>query len=964
MTNNLTQLLESLVEEMVTEAANDSDGGKSKMSYEEALSAAQNPETDDRMLAHIFRDYGGSLDMARAVAVHPNTGSHNLQILFMFMPDEVKKNPSYDVISSEGQWQRNIRYLQRSKLKGKASGWDAYAVSAKNPALYKAAFYLENGAPEDFGYVVSLKNVPNKLLRPYLKNKNSNKRKLLAQRQILDAEDYELLAGDSAKTVRLALASNPSLPTSVFEKLLNDKDDAVRHAAASNAQCPPELAHTAKMGEAAKPKLADKAVGNLSADEICALLQDPETSAERLDELASGAEPHVRYACGLHPNASPEFCKALLKDEPAWLAEAVAWNPSAPSELLQKLSKNAPAGVLTGLAHNPSTPEAVQLELAESGTNEQRYGLANSTEFASVWTKLAANGDVTKQKKDQEWEDHLAIVLDPKSSASKLRGIQKWWEGRHTFVGRLIARHPNCPPSLVSQYAYYCYPELAHNPKFALQILENPDVIRGEPVKAWLLSEWVSTNGVPGHIANFYLQSDDEKNRRRAAANHRASMRLLQPMTLDADTKLRSALAARNDLTRFMFEVLARDKNNKTREIVAKNKHCPAEVLSLLATDKTAAVRAGATQNRNFEAGGNAIGKAVKIEPLHDRGPLKDRIKMAKEARKAAVLADLAQDQDADVREAVADNERTKGDVLAVLAGDSEPRVRRRIPYQKATPVEVRSRLLDDDDIDVRYAAFNSSMHWANHFKKDAELAELVSRAINDSEVEIRAIAAEFAADSTTQQKLADEDHKSIQRKLARNPNLALSVAKRLVTCEDNNVREKVLRDIADLDTIRQVLNNPDDKAIRAATCNPLVLEHATEFVDHPDAEVRAHLAYEIDNLPDAIFDSLVKDPERRVQEYLAKAKKLNRERIEMLVDIACPDALWELSARNKLKDEDVLRCANHSDASVREIVASNHAMSDEVFERFLQDEPEVRDALTHNKCLTKSQKAKVKEEG
>ncbi|MGI9263096.1 MAG: HEAT repeat domain-containing protein, partial [Woeseiaceae bacterium] len=540
--------------------------------------------------------------------------------------------------------------------------------------------------------------------------------------------------------------------------------------------------------------------------------------------------------------------------------------------------------------------------------------------------------------------------------------MQRSWEGRHTFVGRLVARHANCPPSLVSQVAYYCYPELAHNPKFALQILENPDAIRGEPVKAWLLSEWVGSNGVPGHIANFYLQSDDEKNRRRAAANHRASMALLQPMALDADTKLRSALAARDDLTRFMFEVLARDKNNKTREIVAKNKQCPSEILTLLATDKTAAVRAGATQNRNFKAGGNAKAKAAKIEPLHDRGPVKDRIKMAQEARKVAVLADLAQDKDADVREAVADNDYTKGDVLTMLAGDSESNVRRRIPYQEATPPKVRSRLLGDDDGDVRYAAFNSSIHEAAHLKKQAKVQELVDRAAKDSDARIRSLAGRYTTNAKMQAELAAEGDKKILRQIARNSDLSAPVARMLMKSDDRWIRNCVASSIADLKIIRLALQDSDSEVKWAAACNPLLLENAMDFIDDSSNEVRESLAMHIDQVPEGVFEILVDQPGRRIQKYLASAKKMTRDRVAKLVAQASPDALWELTRRNKLNEEDYQVCISHSNAELRQIAAGNSDLSDEDFDRLLKDtDSDVRDMLTCNKNLTKTQKAKLK---
>lgn len=220
-----------------------------------------------------------------------------------------------------------------------------------------------------------------------------------------------------------------------------------------------------------------------------------------------------------------------------------------------------------------------------------------------------------------------------------------------------------------------------------------------------------------------------------------------------------------------------------------------------------------------------------------------------------------------------------------------------------------------------------------------------------------------FATDVETQQKLADEDHKSVRRNLSRNRHLALPVAKRLLECDDVSVRQKVIEGIADLDTVRQMLENPDDSAFRHAIYNPLVIEHADEFVEHPHEDERTHLAFHIDQLSDAMFGKLVQYTDWRTQEYLAKAKKMTRERVEKLLDVGRSDAIWQLSARGKLKEADVLRCANHDDPAVREVIASNHAMSDDVFERLLKDTDNIRNALAYNKELTKVQKARIKAE-
>lgn len=939
----------------------------------EALATVQDPATDEKRLRETLRACPESMEIARAVARHPNLGAPALARMHAWLPEDAAANPSLAEYSKDETWAKNAANYRDKGMRGYADGYSS-SVCDTHPELYRVQHYLEKGSASDFRHVAAIGAIPNDIFRPHLTSKNSHLRKALAGRTHFERSDLAVFCGDNAKSVRLALAGNPALAPELIERLTNDEDADVRAAALAHPNCPEATVHTAEMAKAAELTKDDKPIGELTETEIIESIRDPATSAARLDAIAASASTHIRYGCGLHPNASVPLLESLAAEETHWLAEAVAFNTATPTALLEKIAANANAAVRQALAWNAATPESVQLALAESGPRALRYILANSTSSISVWARLielATQEQPATAKKGKKpeprWEDHLATAFDPSTSGTKLRGLQRSTSSRHTFVARLAARHPNCPESLYAQYGYYCYGDLAQNPKFALALLESPAAVPSEPIKDWLLNDWARYDGTPGHVVNFYLQSNDKQNKRRSVRDAKASVPLLQRLVHDPDVLLRNSLASRKDLTRYMFEMLARDNNKKTRELIAKNPRCPADVLQLLGEDKVATVRAAAVQHPSYPAssgkpragskGGNSKrDRASSREVMRDRGPRRDRIKMAKEARSASLLEDLSQDKVTDVRETVARNIKTPQKVLRALASDSQAAVRVGVARNDKARMAVVELLFDDADEDVRCTAMRAASWLVD---KNDQAEALFRRIAGDPAGRIRAIAASAATDNDLQESLSQDDDPQVLSALSGNRSLRTPIARRLFDSDDYGVRRNVIRRTNDIALLERGVRDESTGVREAAASNKLTQQHALRLAMLHCTEVNSYLAYS-PKLSNELFDILLDGGDAQVLRHVASEAKLNRSRVERLLATEQPGVLEYLLHRELLKPGDIEQLMNGDNRRVRCLIAENSKLTQEQFDKLLNERSEeVCQALAHN-ILSEEQEAQL----
>ncbi|MEU3598899.1 hypothetical protein ABZ714_09245 [Streptomyces sp. NPDC006798] len=193
-----------------------------------------------------------------------------------------------------------------------------------------------------------------------------------------------------------------------------------------------------------------------------------------------------------------------------------------------------------------------------------------------------------------------------------------------------------------------------------------------------------------------YATHPDASVRRVAAVHRNTPRRALKKLAGDGETAVRRALAGREELPKGLVRRLAGDAAGDVRLTVARRTDTDPAVLRSLATDEDPRVRRVVA----------ALGQGGGAE-FDDEDPVvrRNAVRRAGPEVIAPLVAALARDLDPEVRALAAEQCRNRDPLaLSVFAGDLNAGVRRRAAANRFTPVISLISLADDDDPEVRNA--------------------------------------------------------------------------------------------------------------------------------------------------------------------------------------------------------------------------------------------------------------------
>ncbi len=956
-----------------------------RQGLEAGVKVIQNRNADSHTLFNVIDFFPNQLEMAKAVAQHPNCSNELLAKMLHWLPDAANQNPKLDTPDYQTEhWMEQVK---------KAKPWNAKPkyIEEDQLELFKVLYYLEKGTDSDRAYIFSLKGTPEKLTHDFLKSRNANIRKTLAQRDSLTEDGFTILAGDKAKTIRLAVANNPSATPEALALLCEDKLQEIIKAAMANPACPEQALNQTKLKQSQLPTLGEQGIDKLTVEDIRQLLFDSKTASTTLDSLINHQEAWIRYACGIHPNASVTSLEKLATDDEPWVRESFAFNHNTPHSILEKLEQSNEISTKIALASNPATPESVQLKLAAFGNNKLLLALLNQTEFESVWHKVL---ETCKTKKDRKlkWQEYLTKSLSSKTKAGPLRTLSRGTNSRHLFVQRIIARHPNCPPSLKGLFAQYLHSDLMRNPSIALQLLENPQAIAPETCAEWIIKEWGNNANMPGHVSRFFLQGDDPKLARIAIDSWTSLLRDQQRWVLTSDIHVRKRIANKCEQNRFMYEALAHDPKESIRELIAKKKVRFASTKKQLSKDKSTVVRAALAQNKSAKTDNKKNEAPLEVA---NKGPKRQRLKLAKEATDIQILEQFVDDRDAEVRVAVAcnkyateasltqlaqeqnetlllaiaDHDNTAPEILIILSKHSSEKVRQTVARHKKLPDQIIRELLDDPIATVRVRALRQFEQYKNGKDKFSDFGVL-SKMSQDSDKAIRKIVAKYTQNIAIQQQYSKDEDIYVRRALASNPQLEESVAMVLSKDSNKNVLEELACHCKHMKILIALTHRSDTEIFYYIGCNfslrkQQLISFAEELIKmghegallsaisiyfileiQPELNILLDLAshknpiirqklFDIHKnpkvLPSKVIDRLLENPSE--QFVLDSMYDLSDTRILKLIERGHIkiNALLAMYTEKKVI---LLRLAEENDDSIRESLANNGCCDDDILDK------------------------------
>ena len=933
------------------------------------LLAKQSEDTVHKELLHYLNHYYKSIEVAKLVARHPNIGIAWLARFMHFLPDDAKLNPRYEEFQKDESWQKLLQSKpERAKCKyGSFDTFTRYTVGEDRPHIFKVKYWLSNGSAADKSYIASLNKVDEALLRSFANDKSPHVRKALAKRKNISVELASVLVTDKAKTIRQALAENDSCPEQILTSLTQDSDQTVIKAALANSSCPTDAIHAARLAEKMKPAPEEKAVDQLSSEEIIELLGDVNTQSELLSSLSSLQDDYVLAGVALHRNCPQDLLITLSECQNKMVKESVAFNSNTPANLLKNILQLEDSYFHLALASNPNLSEQAQLELIEKSNDEIRLVLADTTESETVWRALIESEPTSKpvkKTKKKTWRECLELCLNPKGK--DLYALQRSRYYRYHFVNKLIARHPKCTNSLKQPYAFYSYSSLAKNPKIALQLLENPNAIVPKEYAEWKIKDWLMYDELPGHVVKYYLNNNHVKYARKGVLSWTAQIVDIQPHVFDEDIHIRKNIASLKSCTEFMFEVLARDVKESVRAMVVANPNCPENVLAYLFKDKVATIRVSATNHKNFNAKLSGLpNKSAQVESLKNKGPKRNRIKQAKETKSLVVLRDLAGDKVLDVRLSVIENKKTPLDVLEELKDDESEKIRSLACGHDNSSLEICKYLFQDSHETVRLRALrvyvnetSKKLDEKNYRNRSYDETTLKKFQSDESEL-IIAFVAEKILDVTIQKRYAQENNQLISKGLARNFNLDQDVAFELIKSGENSVITSLVRETFDKDVFIATLIH--DEVVsnslwrNSDMCSSLEIQKV--LVTHKNPKLRgvaADYATDVD-----VLMLCVEDNSEHVLKNVSYNNALTTDHLKKILDKANPEIMSGLySSHEKYLKKNLSECLEHSNEHVRAFVTEISKLNKKMIENLASDP-----AVIVRKALLENYDAKLSDE-
>ncbi len=441
---------------------------------------------------------------------------------------------------------------------------------------------------------------------------------------LLYLEDPRQFAGWPTTTALNMLREEEDLPVWFVDALVGHKEPGVGDAARHHVSRAGESQGEAEAIEAIK-HAALNTYGYVSRLDLTPIGEQAEWL---ITVLADHHAPEIRRMIAAGRNRPEGMLVHLAGDPDEQVRMQIAGHPHTPAATLSGMAHDDSERVLQALARRKDLSDEMAILLAQNTTYQVRFNLAdNASTPPQVLVDIAADDNI------------------------KLR--------------ELVAKHPSTPVAVLARLAsdehYKVREAVAHNPATPAEWLEqlagdeNDYVIRA-----------IAQNP---HTPEAILARLAERRRDVYLMEHIAARPAL-PETIQAqlagfgNEKIRAALAANETLPAPMLAKLATDSVYVVREAVAANSATPPELLIRLVHDEHDSVSRAACMNMH-----------IPVETLTElaRGELRHRLRVAQHTlTPAEIITQLAQDQDRDVRRAIARRADLPFEALCMLAIDSE----------------------------------------------------------------------------------------------------------------------------------------------------------------------------------------------------------------------------------------------------------------------------------------------------
>jgi len=508
-------------------------------------------------------------------------------------------------------------------------------------------------------------------------------------------ETLEVLASKNYWRVREAVAVHPSTPASLLGKLAEDSDSDVQ-AALSRRHFPApwgQLTRDALLDCLRKQPAPLQVLADLAKSQSgfvrAAVAANPETTADILESLAGDSFGDVRRAVACAENTPSSVVEAMAMDEDSEVRNAIAlrrmpveWRqldddesikklaePSAPPEVLEVLSHSGSWTIRQAVARNRSVEEEILNRLKDDDDSDvaaaARDGLLNR-KLPEEWRLLDDSDRIDRLKEGTVPVDVLELLA-----------ISANWR-----IRQAVARHEGTPDAVLNQLADDDYSDVRQAiedrrlPVEWRHLDEDERIEKlAEPVAppevlevlshsgSWTIRQAVARNRSVGEEILNRLKDDDDSDVASAARDGLLNRKLPQEWRLLDDSDRIDRLKE-SAVQVEVLELLAISANWRVRQAVARHEGTPDAVLNQLADDDDSDVKQ-AIEDRRLPVEWRHLDEDERINTIRSTSV------------DLEVLETLSKSPSWRVRQAVASTTRTPLVVLEQLSRDRYSEVQR-----------------------------------------------------------------------------------------------------------------------------------------------------------------------------------------------------------------------------------------------------------------------------------------------
>jgi hypothetical protein len=542
----------------------------------------------------------------------------------------------------------------------------------------------------------------------------------LARRTTTSSACFRTLVELEDLSVRKALARNRSTPDDVLLRVLVDPHPSVGYLVCSRATLSEVVAIAlashpdieVRCHLAVRRELSEAVQRLLAHDKIVhvqyALLEREQLSEHVTNTLATASEPLVRIALAKRPDCSVAALTQLAYDSDPGVCRAVARSTRVPSELLSKLSQHSDTGVRGAVAENTTSTASERDRLGRDVEESVRYYAAYAAHDVQDSESLSQH--VNHPDDGLRWivavsgnAESVAPLLHDKSPRVRWSAVMRGFAG----LDDLLALARDSDPMV--RFSLACLSTPVPDAVSAI-LLTDPDsrvratlAGRADLGPATLLSLTQDEDMYVQRVARPSDPDDDES--RRLKLNETPS----------------SAGARSNRITEADMLQIARSGEAASMRHLARNRVCTDAVRVVLATSDDVEVRTILAASRTSKPAlltellrrhddlvDQTVADNVLVPlPEHPRSWLSCSftVRQSLAARKDLtdeLRAQLASDDSALVRRAVATNPTTGPAILALLDADVDHLVRAAVARHRRTSTSTLRRLVDDPAYEAR----------------------------------------------------------------------------------------------------------------------------------------------------------------------------------------------------------------------------------------------------------------------